>query len=112
VREAFFQAVSNSTWANNGYLVAREIQGAETMNELRILAGLHGIGFILLDFDNPADSQIMIPCKERTEIEWHTASRLAGQNKDFMEYIKIVRKFHQTGEAGTGWDARKNQSAG
>jgi len=53
VREAFFQAVSNSTWANNGYLVAREIQGAETMNELRILAGLHGIGFILLDFDAP-----------------------------------------------------------
>jgi hypothetical protein len=29
VREVYFQAVSNSSWANYGYLVAGEIQGAE-----------------------------------------------------------------------------------
>ena len=29
VREAYFQAVSNSSWANIGYLVTAEIQGAE-----------------------------------------------------------------------------------
>ena len=36
VREAFFQAVSNSSWANLGYLVAAEIEGSATMKELRM----------------------------------------------------------------------------
>ena len=35
IREAFFQAVSNSSWANFGYLVASHIQGANTLKELR-----------------------------------------------------------------------------
>jgi hypothetical protein len=61
VREVFFQAVSNSSWANFGYLVASEIEGADTLKELRMLASLHGIGFIRLDAQNPSESQIMIP---------------------------------------------------
>jgi len=52
VREAFFQTVSNSSWANYGYLVTSEIIGRETINELRILAGLHGIGVIRLDVND------------------------------------------------------------
>jgi hypothetical protein len=35
VRESFFQAVSNSSWSNFGYLVAGEIEGQETLKELR-----------------------------------------------------------------------------
>jgi hypothetical protein len=31
VRECFFQAVSNSSWANFGYLVAAEIEGQDTL---------------------------------------------------------------------------------
>lgn len=98
VREAYFQAVSNSTWANFGYLVASEVQGAHTFKELRILAGLHGIGFIRLDVDNPPESQIMIPAKERNEIDWDIANRLTEENEDFMEYIKCIRHFYQTGD--------------
>ena len=60
VREVFFQAVSNSSWANFGYLVASEIEGADTLKELRILSSLHGIGFIRLDAENPSESQIML----------------------------------------------------
>ncbi len=98
VREVFFQAVSNSSWANFGYLVASEIEGADTLKELRMLASLHGIGFIRLDAENPAESQIMIPAKERNEIDWDTANRLTEENKDFLEYIKLIRQFYQTGE--------------
>lgn len=29
VREAWFQTVSNSSWANQGYLVAAEVEGAD-----------------------------------------------------------------------------------
>ncbi|PJB71886.1 MAG: HrgA protein [Alphaproteobacteria bacterium CG_4_9_14_3_um_filter_47_13] len=109
VREVFFQAVSNSSWANFGYLVASEIEGADTLKELRILSSLHGIGFIRLDAENPSESQVMIPAKERIEIDWNTANRLAEENKDFLDYIKLVRQFYQTGDiSSAGWDAQSS----
>ncbi|ADJ28572.1 COG2958 family protein [Nitrosococcus watsonii] len=98
VREVFFQTVSNSSWANFGYLVASEIEGAETLKELRMLSSLHGIGFIRLDVNNPSESQVMIPANERVEVDWHTANRLATENKDFMAYIQLIRQFYQTGD--------------
>ena len=104
LREAFFQAVSNSSWANFGYLVANEIAG-NTLKELRMLAGLHGIGFIKLSAENPSESQILIPAKERSDIDWDTANRLTEENKDFLEYIKLIRQFYQTGEIRkSDWD--------
>lgn len=107
VREVFFQAVSNSSWANFGYLVASEIEGADTLKELRMLSSLHGIGFIRLDAENPSESQVMIPAKERIDIDWNTANRLAEENKDFLDYIKLVRQFYQTGDiSSAGWDAQ------
>ncbi len=110
VREAFFQTVSNSSWANFGYLVAGEIEGKDTLTELRMLASLHGIGFIRLDIENPAESQIMIPARERGEIDWDNANRLAEENKDFLEYIKLIRKFYQTGETSkTDWGMKAKE---
>ena len=58
VREVFFQAVSNSSWANFGYLVTSEIEGSDTLKELRILSSLHGIGFIRLDAENPSEVRL------------------------------------------------------
>ncbi|MCC3862533.1 COG2958 family protein [Pseudemcibacter aquimaris] len=110
VREVFFQAVSNSSWANFGYLVASEIEGADTLKELRMLSSLHGIGFIRLDAENPSESQIMIPAKERIEIDWDTANRLTEENKDFLQYIKLIRQFYQTGEIRqSDWDMNTEQ---
>jgi len=105
VRECFFQAVSNSSWANFGYLVAAEIGGTDTLKELRMLFAAHGIGFIKLDVDNPADSQVLIPARERDEMDWDMANRLATENRDFLEYVKLVKQFYQTGEARPAdWD--------
>lgn len=105
VRECFFQAVSNSSWANFGYLVAAEISGPETLKELRMLFAAHGIGFIKLDVDNPSDSQVLIPARERDGIDWDMANRLAAENRDFLEYVKLVKQFYQTGEARkVDWD--------
>ena len=65
----------------------------------------HGIGFIKLDVDNPADSQVLIPARERDEIDWDMANRLATENRDFLEYVKLVKQFYQTGEARPAdWD--------
>ncbi len=105
VRECFFQAVSNSSWANFGYLVAAEIEGQNTLKELRMLFAAHGIGLIKLDADNPAESQVLIPAREKDEIDWDMANRLATENRDFLEYLKLVKQFYQTGEAREAdWD--------
>jgi hypothetical protein len=95
VREVFFQAVSNSSWANFGYLVAREIH-EDALEELRMLSALHGIGYIQLDTEDEFNSQIMIPARERSDIDWNIANRLAEQNKDFLEYITLIRDFYLT----------------
>ncbi len=42
-----------------------------------MLAGLHGIGLIKLDVESPADSEILIPARERIDVDWNTANRLA-----------------------------------
>ncbi|TFW51796.1 HrgA protein [Bradyrhizobium sp. MOS001] len=98
VREAYYQSVSNSSWANLGYLAATEIEGAGTLDELRILFGMHGIGLIKLDPENPSEGEILIPARERLEVEWAMCSRLANENPDFRTFIKKVRHFFQTGD--------------
>lgn len=105
VREVFFQTVSNSSWANLGYLVAAEIEGRETVKELLMLTSLHGIGVIRLNADNPTESEILIPAKERSEVDWNTANRLVNENRDFLDYIELVRQFYQTGNPRVrDWD--------
>ncbi|MFQ3253983.1 MAG: hypothetical protein ACI9U6_002283 [Loktanella salsilacus] len=105
VRESFFQAVSNSSWANHSYLVAAEIVGSITSSELRLLSGLHGVGLIRLDTETPSDSQIVIPSSERADVDWGSINRLVEQNSDFRQYVKLVRQFYQTGDSfGAMWD--------
>lgn len=108
VREYYFQAVSNSTWANYGYLVAVKIK-ADALTELRVLHELHGIGVILLDPSNPADSStIEIPARERPEIDWGTCNRIADENKDFLKYVKLIAQFYATKETSIKeWDVPK-----
>lgn len=106
IRGAFFQSVSNSSWANFGYLVACKIMG-DAMKELRILTSLHGIGVMQLNYENPPESQVMIPAKERFEVDWDTANRLAEENPDFLKYIKAIYLFHQNERVyPSDWDTK------
>ncbi len=106
VREAWFQTVSNSSWSNQGYLVTAEVEGADTMKELRLLAAAHGIGLIVLDVEDPTEgSEIRIPARERGDVDWDACNRLAEENADFRDYIRAVRQFHQTDDIKRGdWD--------
>jgi hypothetical protein len=97
-RETYFQAVSNSSWANFGYLVAVNFEGPETLKELRILYAMHGIGLIRLNEENPTESEILVPAREKSDIEWPMCSRLAIENKDFKQFMTKVRQFFQTGD--------------
>lgn len=104
VREVWFQAVSNSSWANFGYLVAADIQES-AMKELRLLAASYGIGLIRLNAEDPSESEILIPARERPDINWDACNRLTLENADFRDFISWVRQFHQTDNAQVGnWD--------
>jgi hypothetical protein len=104
VREVWFQAVSNSSWANFGYLVAADIQES-AMKELRLLAASYGIGLIRLNAEDPSESEILIPARERADIDWDACNRLTLENADFRDFISWVRQFHQTDNARVGdWD--------
>ena len=105
VRACFFQAVSNSSWANFGYLVACEIDDA-SLKQLRILSSLHGIGFIQLNIKKPQASQIIIPAQEKKEIDWDTVNGLTD-NADFQKYISLVEVAYDSGsdKQNLKWDS-------
>ncbi len=97
IRSSFFQAVSNSSWANEGYLVATSIANTQVEDELRMLAALHGIGVIILTPENPSESNILIPARKRNEVDWQSINRILNENKDFKNFIELVSIYYQTG---------------
>lgn len=96
-RKSFFQAVSNSSWANEGYLVATSISDSNTEKELRMLSALHGIGVILLNPENPSESEMILPARSRPDVDWESTNRLLTENEDFRDYIELVSTYYQTG---------------
>ncbi|WP_046168511.1 COG2958 family protein [Chromobacterium vaccinii] len=97
VRKSFFQAVSNSSWANEGYLVCTGIVGKDTEDELRMLSALHGIGVIVLDSSNPSESEIVVPARARQDVDWQSVHRLVEENEDMREFVELVSTYYQTG---------------
>ena len=99
LRESFFQAVSNSSWANQGYLVAEELKASDLLfAELKMLSTLHGIGFILLNKENPIESQTLLPAKEKTEPDWVSINRLVTENSDFKEFVTSLKIYYDSSE--------------
>lgn len=90
LRESFFQAVSNSSWANEGYLVAAEIYSDEDFrNELKRLSTSFGIGVIKIDIHDPDSSEILFPSEFEKSLDWDTINKLTI-NPDFREFLKRV----------------------
>jgi len=98
LRESFFQAVSNSSWANESYLVAAEISNNEDfLSELTRLSSAFGIGVIKLDVEDPNSSEIILPAKTRDNLDWDTINKLT-LNKDFKEFLKRIKNDLQSNE--------------
>ncbi|WP_417447426.1 COG2958 family protein [Kangiella sp.] len=97
VRKYFFQAVSNSSWANYGYLVATGLN-SDVEAELQMLSSLHGIGLLILNTESLYDSQILIPARERSNVDWQSANRIVTENRDFHYYIEQVGIYNLTGK--------------
>ncbi|WRE74351.1 hypothetical protein KVC97_00475 [Helicobacter pylori] len=93
LKASYFQAVSNSSWANEGYLVVFNIDDEvlNELNELRRLNQSFGIGVIKLESEI-SNSKILLPAKER-EIDMQTLNMLIDDSpENFKPFIKDINK--------------------
>lgn len=91
LREAFFQAVSNSSWAHEGYLCAADILADEEFrSELKRLSGSFGIGILEIDVEDPNSCKIIFPAKVNDSLDWEAVNKLCT-NEDFTEFLDRVR---------------------
>ncbi|MBK8396272.1 MAG: hypothetical protein IPL26_13685 [Leptospiraceae bacterium] len=91
-RESFFQAVSNSSWSNEGYLISANIKKDEELySELERLSMSYGIGIIELDLEDIDSSKVIFQAKYKNNLDWETMNKLCELNKDFNRFIQDVK---------------------
>lgn len=89
LKKSYFQAVSNSSWANYGYLVAFDISNS-LIDEIERLNQSFGIGVIELNA-NPYESKILFPSKFK-ELDFKTIDKLCKINTSFESFVEITEK--------------------
>lgn len=90
-RECYFQAISNSSWANEGYLVGCHIDthNPQLMDLLKRLHASFGIGVIDLRVDEDK-SAILLNAKYKEKIDYTVALELSDKNEKFSGFLKSV----------------------
>ncbi|WP_100954433.1 COG2958 family protein [Helicobacter pylori] len=90
-RECYFQAISNSSWANEGYLVGHHINthDSKLMDLLKRLHASFGIGVIDLRTDEDK-SAILLNAKYKEKIDYTVALELSDKNEEFSGFLKSV----------------------
>lgn len=92
--EYYFQALSNSGWANEAWLVAMEIDENnydELMEEIKRLNQSFGVGVIKLNYYNPEDSEILFSAQKRNNLDIDTMHKLC-YNIQFQDFINDVNE--------------------
>lgn len=85
LKKCFFQAVSNSSWANYGYLVAFDIS-SDLHHEIDRLSQSFGIGVIELK-SNPFQSEVLFPARY-SSLDFKTIDKICLINTDFEQFIQ------------------------
>lgn len=97
LKECYFQAVSNSSWANEGYLVVFDDIDIEVLKELRRLNASFGIGVIQLrvsEIDSKIgvlESEVILPSAQRN-LDIETLDMLVGESPCFEDFINDISK--------------------
>ncbi|EAH6867546.1 HrgA protein [Campylobacter upsaliensis] len=97
LKESYFQAVSNSSWANEGYLVVLKELDSEVLSELRRLNQSFGIGVIQLDGSEISNSKIVLSAKEKA-LDMQTIDMLVDKNEDFKKFINDINRQIRAGK--------------
>lgn len=102
-KEYYFQALSNSSWANEGYLVIFDDSiDEDKFEELERLNQSFGIGLIKFGVDI-ADFQVLLRAREK-ELDLRTVDKLSFENKNFSSFIKNINDKIQT--QGQGFELK------
>ncbi|GAA7876474.1 COG2958 family protein [Helicobacter pylori] len=90
-RKYYFQAISNSSWANEGYLVGHHIDthDLKLMDLLKRLHASFGIGVIDLRTDEDK-SAILLNAKYKEKIDYTVALEISEKNEEFSGFLKSV----------------------
>lgn len=97
-RTAYFQAVSNSSWAHEGYLAAPPVRNPKVLQEIETLVRLHGIGLIEINPKDPARSHVLLPARQNPEIDWHVADHLHRASRTFRKVTEAIKRFYKNDE--------------
>lgn len=92
--EYYFQALSNSGWANEAWLAAMQIDENnydELMEEMKRLNQSFGVGIMKLNYDNPEDSEILFSAQKRNYLDIDTMHKLC-YNRQFQDFINDVNE--------------------
>lgn len=87
LKQYYFQALSNSSWANYGYLVAFEIN-EDLSEEMERLNNAFGIGIIHMQAN---ESRILFPARKK-QLDYVTIEKLNNLNQDFSTFIAKLSK--------------------
>ena len=90
VRDAYYQTMMNSGWANVAYLAAWQIN-SDAEQEARELWERQGVGLIHIRAGRPEKSRILIHAREREGLDWRAVDRLTRENEDFRRFVRDVR---------------------
>lgn len=91
LREYYFQAVSNSSWAHEGYLVAPNIDDTpEFRNDLSRLVNAFGIGIIKLNLSDIKESEVLYPARTKEHLDWATIDRLIKKSDEFKKFVERI----------------------
>lgn len=91
LKRYYFQAVSNSSWANFGYLVVENIDlNSDIMTEFKRLNNEFRIGLIKIDTKNIFNSKIIFESKKRDLIDREFINILVKNNSNFSNFIKKI----------------------
>lgn len=91
LKEYYFQAVSNSSWANEGYLVIfNDIDDEDVISELVRLNVNFGIGVITINIQTQ-ESKVILQAREK-ELDIKTIDLLVKKNKNYKDFIKAINE--------------------
>ena len=91
-KEFYFQAVSNSSWAHEGYLVIADVKNIdkEFLQELNRLSNSYGIGVLHLNISEPLQSKILVDSKVKNELDFQTMKKISDDNTDFKDFLSSL----------------------
>lgn len=87
-KQSYFQAVSNSSWANEGYLVVFGEINDEIIETLRKLNSRFGIGLIKVGTDIES-FEVVISAKQQN-LDPFMIDELAQNNEDFENFLESI----------------------